>query len=100
MKHTFDLKDVTFRQITAILGKDNFSMPVRADDCQRTIRDNDDLNDAKKQLLARYPNAQIVIDPDTEVWSHEVSILDSLFFADLDRFYTHKAAFCARYGCN
>jgi len=93
------LSTLSYQQISDALHAPNFSMPYDASDAMRTVRDQDDFERIRDNIMSSYGDVEIELHPGC-YWFDKVQIKDAKYEADLKSFTDKKAAWCARYGCD
>lgn len=92
------LSELTYQYLDSIgLGK--AYMHYDCSDALRLVSSEFALEEAKKELMDRYGDVELVINPD-EPWYNRIKIDDAKWQSDNEKYCDRKAEWCNKYGCN
>lgn len=92
------LSELTYEFLVSV-GLPAAAMHVDETDCMRCIHNEFDTEKAKKELLERYGDVDLVITPEAE-WYDRIVIDNEKWREDYEAYCNEKAAWCAKYGCD
>lgn len=92
------LSELTF-SMALKQGADHFCMHYDASDSQRQVNNQAQLDAVKRQLMEKYGDVDITVDPDAP-WFDVVTINDERWQADYKAYCDKKQAWCDKYGCD
>lgn len=92
------LSELTFESIVSV-GLKGVAMPTDCSDCVSIIDNEGQFDRAQKELMARYGDVDIEVNPEAD-WYDRIKIIDEKWKADHKKYCDDKAAWCSKYGCD